>query len=73
MGRDEIAALIAILTAEREKGPSSPAIGTWKIQFDKKRGAFIFDKGENDGYCEERPAVIGLDGRILDPGVPLVE
>jgi len=73
LGREEIAALIAILTAEKEKGPSSPAIGTWKIQFDRKRGAFVFDKCENEGYCEERPAVIALDGTVLDPGGPLFD
>lgn len=71
MGREEIAALIAILTAEKEMGPSNPVRGTWSIHFDKKRGAFTFDKCENEGYCEERPAVIALDGAILDPGGPL--
>jgi hypothetical protein len=45
--------------------------GTWSIHFDKKRGAFSFDKCENEGYCEERPAVIALDGSVLDPGGPL--
>lgn len=71
MGREELAALIAILTEQKEKGPGSPAIGTWKIQFDKKRNAFVFDKCENEGYCEERPAVIALSGEVLDPGGPL--
>lgn len=71
MGREEIAALIAILERAREEGPGSPVIGSWKIQFDKKRGAFVFDKCENEGYCEERPAVIALDGSVLDPGGPL--
>lgn len=71
MGREELAALIAILERAREEGPSSPVIGTWKIGFDKKRGAFVFDKCENEGYCEERPAVIALDGSVLDAGGPL--
>ncbi len=71
MGREEIAALIAILTAENEAGPGSPVRGTWSIHFDKKKGAFTFDKCENEGYCEERPAVIALDGTVLDPGGPL--
>ncbi len=71
MGREEIAALIAILTAENEAGSSSPVRGAWSIRFDKKRGAFTFDKCENDGYCEERPSVIALDGTVLDPGGPL--
>ncbi|MBK9344841.1 MAG: hypothetical protein IPN07_17865 [Dehalococcoidia bacterium] len=45
--------------------------GTWSIHFDKQRAAFTFDKCENAGYCEERPAVIALDGSVLDPGGPL--
>jgi len=71
MGREEIAALIAVLTAEQAKPSGSHAIGTWKIGFDKKRGAFVFDKCENEGYCEERPAVIAMSGEVLDPGGPL--
>lgn len=71
MGQDEIAALIAILTAENKTGPGSPVRGTWSIHFDKEKGAFTFDKCENSGYCEERPAVIALDGKVLDPGGPL--
>jgi hypothetical protein len=71
VGKEEIAALIAILKAQSELGSSNPVNGTWKIQFDKKRGAFLFDKCENEGYCEERPSVIALDGTVLDPGGPL--
>lgn len=71
MGKEELAALIAILTAQLELGRSSPAIGTWKIAFDKARHAFVFDKCENEGYCEERPAVIAMNGEVLDPGGPL--
>lgn len=71
MGREEIAALIAVLQAEAAKPASGLALGTWKIEFDKKRGAFVFDKCENEGYCEERPAVIAVGGEVLDPGGPL--
>lgn len=71
MGKEDIAALIAILKEQSELGSSNPVNGTWKIQFDKKRGAFLFDKCENEGYCEERPSVIALDGTVLDPGGPL--
>lgn len=71
MGREEIAALIAVLTAQLEQGRLSPVIGAWKIGFDKKRAAFVFDKCENEGYCEERPAVIAMTGDVLDPGGPL--
>ena len=71
MGRDDIDALIAILQQAREQGTASPALGTWHIHFDKKRSAFVFDKCENEGYCEERPAVIASTGEVLDPGGPL--
>lgn len=71
MGRDELAALINILTNFQAQGLSSPAIGAWHIHFDKARGAFSFDKCENEGYCEERPAVVALNGDVLDPGGPL--
>jgi hypothetical protein len=71
MGREELAALVAILTREQTHGTASPVMGTWKISFDKKRGAFLFDKCESEGYCEERPAVIALSGEVLDPGGPL--
>lgn len=73
MGREEIAALIAILTAQNDAGPSSPIRGTWSIHFDKKRNAFTFDKCENEGYCEERPAVIAVSGEVIDPGGPLFD
>ncbi len=72
MGREEIAALIAVLTRMQEE-PTNLAIGTWKIAYDKRRQAFVFDKCENDGYCEERPAVIGLDGTVIDAGGPLFD
>lgn len=71
MGREELAALQALLANLQEEGLSNPTIGTWKIEYDKKRGAFVFDKCEADGYCEERPVVIALDGRVIDPGGPL--
>jgi hypothetical protein len=71
MGREEIAALIAILEQQQERGRESLALGTWTIRYDKKRNAFTFDKCESEGYCEERPAVIAVDGSVLDPGGPL--
>lgn len=71
MGRREIAALIDILSRENERGGESLALGAWTISFDKARGAFVFDKCEADGYCEERPAVLALDGAVLDAGGPL--
>jgi len=71
MGKEQIAALIAFLEQENSKGASSLALGTWSIHFDKARDAFVFDKCENDGYCEEKPVVVGVDGHVIDPGGPL--
>ncbi|KAA0240783.1 MAG: hypothetical protein HUU14_03875 [Dehalococcoidia bacterium] len=71
MKREEIAALIAILQAQLALGQENVIVGSWKIGFDRRRQAFTFDKCENDGYCEERPAVVSLAGEILDPGGPL--
>lgn len=71
MGREEIQALIAILEAQNQLGTAGVALGAWHIHFEKERGAFVFDRCENEGYCEERPAVIALDGQVLDPGGPL--
>ena len=71
MGKKEIAALIEILQRENERNTESHVLGSWTISFDKAKGSFQFDKCENDGYCEERPSVIALDGAVLDPGGPL--
>lgn len=72
MGRKEIAALIDILTRENERGGESVALGAWTIGYDKARGAFVFDRCEAGGYCEERPGVVALDGSVLDAGGPLL-
>ena len=71
MGREQVAALIVILQQELAKGTEGVVLGAWKIGYDKKRAAFVFDKCENDGYCEERPSVVGVDGHVIDPGGPL--
>lgn len=73
MGREEIAALIDILSRENEKARDGVILGTWTIRYDKNRGAFTFDKCENEGYCEERPSVVALDGSVIDPGGPLFD
>ncbi len=72
MGREQLEALLKVLQQQIEAGPESLAIGTWDIRFDKERNAFYFDKCEFGGYCEERPAVIALDGAVLDKGGPLL-
>ena len=72
MKREQLEALIKVLQAQIDAGPDSVAIGTWDIRYDKDRDAFYFDKCEFGGYCEERPAVISLEGEVLDPGGPLL-
>ena len=71
MGKEQLQALVSILQAQLGGGPGSPIIGTWVIQYDKKKQAFQFDKCEFGDYCEERPAVISLTGEVLDVGGPL--
>ncbi len=70
MGKAELEALMRVI--QEQLSGDNLAIGTWAIHFDKERGAFSFDKCEMGGYCEERPAVIALDGAVLDRGGPLL-
>ena len=72
MGREQLEALVQVLQQQLSLDKENLALGTWDIRYDKSRQAFYFDKCENDGYCEERPAVIALDGSVLDKGGPLL-
>jgi len=72
VGSKELRALVEVLERELAQGREGHIVGTWTIRYEKERGAFAFDKCENDGYCEERPSVIALDGAVLDPGGPIV-
>lgn len=47
-------------------------VGTWNITYSRDHGAFMFDKCEIGGYCEERPSVISLEGKVVDRGGPLL-
>ena len=71
METKELQALLAILQAQVTQGPAGHIVGTWTIRYEKDRGAFTFDKCENEGYCEERPVVIAVDGTMVDEGGPL--
>lgn len=71
MGSQELQALIDVLQDQLSKGLEGHVLGTWSIHYDRERAAFQFDKCENEGYCEERPSLIALDGAVLDPGGPL--
>jgi hypothetical protein len=72
MGREELAALARIIEEQLKQGTDSPLMGTWSIRFDKERQALYFEKCEFGDYCEERPAVVALDGTVLDRGGPLL-
>jgi len=73
MGDEELAALARVIEEQQKLGRESLALGSWRIEYDKTRRAFVFDKCEAQGYCEERPAVIGVDGTVMDRGGPLFD
>jgi hypothetical protein len=72
MGREELAALARIIEDQLKEGTNSPLMGTWSIRFDKEARALYFEKCEFGDYCEERPAVVALDGTVIDRGGPLL-
>ena len=72
MGRKELEALIAVLQQQLAKGRDGVVVGSWQIAFSREQNAFSFDKCELGGYCEERPSVVALDGKVLDRGGPLL-
>lgn len=72
MGRKEIEALIRILQDQLSAGQDGVVLGTWQILYNRDHEAFLFEKCELGAYCEERPSVISLGGKILDRGGPLL-
>ena len=72
MGRKELEALVQVLQEQLKKGSDNLIVGTWTIIFSRDHNAFLFEKCELGGYCEERPSVIGVDGKVLDRGGPLL-
>jgi len=73
VGREQLAALARIIGEQIEaEGTNSPLVGSWTIRFDRERNVVYFDKCEFGDYCEERPAVVSLDGHIVDRGGPLL-
>jgi hypothetical protein len=73
MGRKELEALVSVLQQQLALGRDGVVTGTWDVRYDEERSAFLFDKCQFGGYCEERPSVIALDGSVLDPGGPLLQ
>ena len=71
MGRKELEALVAVLQQQLKAG-GDMIVGTWTITFSRDFNAFLFEKCEIGGYCEERPSVIRVDGKVLDKGGPLL-
>jgi hypothetical protein len=72
VGRKEIEALIAVLQQQLARGRDSVITGTWQIVYSRDHDAFLFEKCEIGGYCEERPSVISVTGKVLDKGGPLL-
>ena len=72
MGRQELAALAKMIEEQLVLGTDSPLVGTWTIRYDRDGGRFYFDKCEFGDYCEERPAVLSLNGEVLDKGGPIL-
>jgi hypothetical protein len=72
MGKEQLAALARIIEAQLASGPENAVVGSWTIRFDAERNVLYFDKCEDGVYCEERPAVIDLEGNVLDKGGPIL-
>ncbi len=72
MGKEQLAALARIIQAQIADGSSSPIVGTWSIRFDAEGSRFYFEKCEFGDYCEERPAVIDIEGNVIDSGGPIL-
>ncbi len=73
MGRKELEALMKALQKQLDGWKDNVIVGTWTIIYSKDHGAFLFEKCELGGYCEERPSVISLDGKVVDKGGPLLQ
>jgi hypothetical protein len=73
MGRAQLLALARIIEQQLAQGTDNAVIGSWTIRYDGKREVLYFEKCEDGVYCEERPAVIDLEGNVLDRGGPLFQ
>ncbi len=73
MGKEQLQALARIIQEQSAKGLGNAVTGSWTIRWDGAREVFSFDKCEDGFYCAERPAVVDLEGRVLDPGGPIFE
>lgn len=72
MGRRELEALIKVLQDQLARGRDNVVLGSWQIIYSRDHDAFLFEKCEIGGYCEERPSVISVSGNVIDRGGPLL-
>lgn len=72
MGKEQLLALLRVLQQQLDLGSDGVIVGTWSIRYDQEMKAFLFEKCEFGDYCEERPAIVALDGTVRDPGGPLL-
>jgi hypothetical protein len=72
MGREQLEALARIIDEQLKQGPDGAVVGTWTIRYDGQRKVLYFEKCEDGFYCEERPAVIDLQGNVIDRGGPIL-
>jgi hypothetical protein len=73
VGRKQLEELVKVLQGQLAMGRDGLVSGSWSIAYDKERDAFVFDKCEFGGYCEERPVVIAAGGTVIDRGGPLLD
>jgi hypothetical protein len=73
MGKEQLAALARIIEQQEAEGLGNVLLGTWTIRYDGQKKALYFEKCEDGFYCEERPAVVDLEGNVLDRGGPLLQ
>jgi hypothetical protein len=72
VGRKELEALAKVIQDQLKKGSDNLIVGTWTIIYSKDHNGFLFEKCELGGYCEERPTVFSVEGKVLDKGGPLL-
>jgi hypothetical protein len=72
MGREQLLALARIIEQQLKQGPGNAVVGSWTIRYNGQRNVLYFEKCEDGVYCEERPAVIDLEGNVLDRGGPIL-
>jgi len=73
MGRKELEALVKVLQEQLKHWDDNVVLGTWTIIYSRDHRAFLFEKCELGGYCEERPSVVSVEGKVLDRGGPLLQ